>query len=197
MPPAQRAEQRAAAAQRDVIDTALERLGDLEEDGTLPVGTRDMMKRALDAAAEERVKHERTKDKLTRTEKRLTEIRAECEKTVCELRQHLGVRSPHDRAAGARLSYKAFCNDPYLQQRLGDYLYFDSIEAFDAYAALLDSYFPMEQIGWTKPKVPAGGGNRGDRLRSLSSRNWYTTKRGGKRRRRRRSTGHGARSRCA
>lgn len=102
-----------------------------------------MVKRAIDAAAEERAKHERTNEKLSRTEQRLTEIREGREKTVRELREHVGSRGPSGRAAeGARLSYSAFCKDPYLKQRLSDFLFFDTIEFFDAYVALLEGNMP-------------------------------------------------------
>ena len=153
VPPAQRAEQREAAGLDARLASALASIGDLEQDGQLVEGTRDVLRRALEAAAEERAKHDRTKERLGRTEKRLTEIREEREKTVRELREHLGARSPTDRGAdGARLSYRAFCTDKYLQERLGDFIFFDSMAAFDAYAALLDAYFPLDDITFSSGK---------------------------------------------
>ena len=52
VPPAQRAEQREAAGLDARLASALASIGDLEQDGQLVEGTRDVLRRALEAAAE-------------------------------------------------------------------------------------------------------------------------------------------------
>jgi hypothetical protein len=66
VPPGQRAEQRAATERDEQLASMLESIHDLELEGKLSAGTRDVVKRALEAAAEERDKHERTKERLSR-----------------------------------------------------------------------------------------------------------------------------------
>ena len=113
-------------------------------------GTHRVMQQALAAAQAERERHERTKERLERTEKRLSDVVTERHRIERELRDQL--RPLGGTRFGCRLSYATFSNLKVLKRNLSQWLFFDSIEAFDAYAALLDSYAPMEKIPFPNDK---------------------------------------------
>ena len=149
-PVGERQQQRAATAQEQSIQAALAALTEDEgcgrvAPGTVP-GTVAFVKQAFAAAAADREQHQRTKERLQRTEKRLGDILEERDAREKELREHLRATVP-GRGACA-LSYATFRSDKVLQRDLSQWLFFDSMDAFDAYAALLDSYYPLEKINY-------------------------------------------------
>ena len=89
VPPQERREQRAAAETADVVRGALAWLEHGEAHGDVPEGTVDVVRQALAAGQAESERHQRTKEQLERTEKRLSEVVAERHRIERELRAQL------------------------------------------------------------------------------------------------------------
>jgi len=121
-------------------EKALQLIEEAELQGEVDRGTTEVVRMAFAAGSAARAARERTKATLGRTERYVSQVLAE--RTALDKKLRAALKAPAASVRGAAaLGYMRFRDDPWLKQNLSSFVYFDSIQALDAFIAHLNNWF--------------------------------------------------------